>query len=136
MSEFHLKVTSCTRAFYDGPCASLILPTDEGEYGVLAHHESMVVGVCAGELRFNDGKKQTIAVTGSGFARIADNNVTVVVDTVELPEEVDVNRALEAKKRAEERMMLKASRQEYYRGKIAMTRAMARLKVQGKKYDR
>lgn len=134
MAKFHLKIASCDRAFYDGECESLVLPTEVGEYGVLANHESMVIGVEVGELRYKVEEAWNMVVCGAGFARVANNMVIVVVDSVERPEEVDVNRALEAKRRAEERMMLKKSRQEYYRGKIAMTRAMARLKVKEKRF--
>lgn len=134
MSKFHLKIASSDRAFYDGECESLVLPTEAGEYGVLANHESMVIGVEVGELRYKVDGEWNLVVSGAGFARVANNMVIVLVDSVERPEEVDVNRALEAKRRAEERMMLKKSRQEYYRGKIAMTRAMARLKVKEKRF--
>ncbi len=134
MKQFYLKIASSDRAFYDGLCESLTLPTEDGEYAVWANHESMVVGITIGILRYTvDGVTEN-AVCGTGFARIADNTVTVLTDTIERPEEVDENRALAAKRRAEERLLLQKSKQEYYRGKLAMTRAMIRLKVKEKKY--
>ena len=134
MKKYQLKITSSNRAFFDGECESLILPTEAGEYGILADHESMVIGIEIGEMRYFTDEKWITVVTGSGFARINNNQVVILTDSVELPEEVDFNRAEEARQRAEERMMLKKSRQEYYRGKLAMTRAMARLKVKEKKF--
>lgn len=133
MKQFHLKIASSNRAFYEGDCESLVLFTEEGEYGVLANHESMVVGIEVGILKYKIAGEWESVICGMGFARIADNVITILVDTVERPEEVDENRALAAKRRAEERMVLKQSKQEYYRGKLAMTRAMARLKVKEKK---
>jgi F-type H+-transporting ATPase subunit epsilon len=94
----------------------------------------MVIGICIGEMQLKiDGKWQSL-VLGQGYAQSGDNRVVLIVDSVERPEDVDENRALAAKHRAEERMLVKNSRKEYYRGKLAMTRAMARLKVKEKKY--
>lgn len=134
MNTFHLKVTSSRGCFYEGSCESLVLPTEAGEYGIWAGHESMVIGICIGVMRFKvDGEWRTV-VLGQGYARSGGNQVVLVVDSAERPEEVDENRAMEAKQRAEERLTIQNSRKEYYRGKLAMTRAMARLKVKEKKY--
>lgn len=134
MNVFQLKITSSSGSFYEGFCEMLILPTDDGEYGILANHESMVIGVCIGILRCRIDNEWKEVVIGQGFARTMENHVVLVVDSAERPDEVDKNRAIEAQKRAEERLALRKSQQEYYRGKLAMTRAMARLKVVEKKY--
>jgi F-type H+-transporting ATPase subunit epsilon len=134
MNKFQLKITSSNGCFYDGPCESIILPTAEGAYGIQANHESMVIGVRIGEVQLKIDDKWQSLVIGQGYAQSEDNRVVLIVDTVERPEDVDENRALAAKQRAEERMLVKNSRKEYYRGKLAMTRAMARLKVKEKKY--
>jgi F-type H+-transporting ATPase subunit epsilon len=112
----------------------MVVPTDDGVYGIQANHEPMVIGICIGimQLRLSDGLQSL--VIGQGFARCDKHGVVLIVDSVERPEDVDENRALAAKQRAEERMLIKNSRKEYYRGKLAMTRAMARLKVKEKKY--
>jgi F-type H+-transporting ATPase subunit epsilon len=94
----------------------------------------MVIGICIGEMQLKIDDEWKTLVLGQGYAQSGNNQVTIIVDSVERPEDVDVNRALAAKQRAEERMLIKNSRKEYYRGKLAMTRAMARLKVKEKKY--
>jgi F-type H+-transporting ATPase subunit epsilon len=94
----------------------------------------MVIGICIGEMQLKISDEWKSLVLGQGYAQSGNNQVTIIVDSVERPEDVDVNRALAAKQRAEERMLIKNSRKEYYRGKLAMTRAMARLKVKEKKY--
>jgi F-type H+-transporting ATPase subunit epsilon len=134
MNKFHLKITSSQGCFYEGPCESIVLPTAEGAYGIQANHEPMVIGIRIGVMQLtSDGTRQSLAI-GQGYARCGDNKVTLNVDTVERPEDVDINRALAAKQRAEERLLVKKSRKEYYKSKVAMTRAMARLKVKEKKY--
>ena len=81
-----------------------------------------------------DGQWQDIAV-GRGFARAADNEVILIVDTAERPEDIDENRARAAAERARERLQVQQSRREYYSGQFAMTRAMTRLKVKERKYS-
>lgn len=68
------------------------------EKGIQAHHENMVFAVNVGELRIqtDDGAWIT-GVVGSGFAQVINNRVSVLVDTAEHPDEIDVRRAKEAK---------------------------------------
>ncbi|MEG1999945.1 MAG: ATP synthase F1 subunit epsilon [Evtepia sp.] len=134
--NFHLKIAASDRAFYDGDCESLILSTAKGEYGVLANHEAMVVAIEAGEIRYKTEKGWASAVTGIGFASIHDNAVIVVIDTVELPEEIDYNRAMLVKQQAQESMQQKKSQIEYYQGQLALARAMARINMKNKDKDK
>ncbi|WP_315307663.1 ATP synthase F1 subunit epsilon [Pseudoramibacter alactolyticus] len=130
MTRFELKVVASDHVFYDGPCVSLTIPCTDGEKQILAHHEATLMAMTNGVLRMVDECGNTqVAVTGMGFAEVADNKVTVIVDTVEKPEEIDANRARRAKVRAEERLRQKQSIHEYYKNQAALSRAMARLKL-------
>lgn len=130
MTLFDLKIVASNRLFYQGKCQSITLPCTDGDKQVLAHHSAMLIAMTNGTLRFTDESgKETIAASGTGFAEVVDNQVTVVVDTVERPDEIDANRARAAAERAEERLRQKKSLQEYYKGQAALSRAMARLKV-------
>ena len=102
MSTFSLKIISTDKVFYEGKCEYLVIPTIDGEKGILAHHENMVIAVEIGELRFRkpDGEWVT-AVVSKGFAEIVNNRASVLVNTAERPEDIDVKRAEEAKERAE-----------------------------------
>ena len=130
--EFNLKITTCDRSFYDGPCESIVLPAIDGEHGVLADHEPMVTAIVSGECRFTANGKQNIIAVGQGFAEIKPEQVEVIVDTAEYPEEIDARRAEEAKIRAEEAMRQKQSILEYNHSQAAWSRAMTRLKVKGR----
>ena len=79
-------------------------------------------------MEIEEGSWVDIAV-GAGFAEVVNNRVTILVDTAERPEEIDVRRAEEAKERAEERLRQKQSIREYHLSKAALARAMARLKA-------
>ena len=130
--EFNLKITTCDRSFYDGPCESIVLPAIDGEHGVLADQEPMVTAIVSGECRFTANGKQNIIAVGQGFAEIKPEQVEVIVDTAEYPEEIDARRAEEAKIRAEEAMRQKQSILEYNHSQAALSRAMTRLKVKGR----
>ena len=134
MNTFSLKVIATDKVFYDGKCTALIIPALDGEREILAHHENMVIATKEGEVRCrtdenSDWKK---AVVGVGFVHIANNRVTMLVDTAERPEDIDAVRAKQAYERAVEQLRQKQSIQEYHRSRAALARAMARLKEAGK----
>ena len=105
----------------------------DGERGILPHHENVVVAVNVGKLRFRkEDQTWTEVIVGLGFAQIANNRVTVLVDTAEMPDEIDARRAREAVERAEEQLRQKLSDQEYLHTKASLARAMVRLKETSK----
>ena len=100
-SSFYLKVISANRVFFAGKCRSLIVPEFDGQKEILAHHEDMVIAIDEGQMKFQpEGSDEWIhAVVGMGFVEIVNNRVTLLVETAEKPEEIDVRRAEEAKLR-------------------------------------
>ena len=130
MSKFYVKIISSNRIFYEGFCHCLIIPAVDGEQAIMAHHEETIIAVQNGEMRMQkeEGGEWSYAVLGKGFCMAANNRVTVLADTVERPEEVDLNRAKEALERAQERLRQKQSIQEYHTTQAALARALTRLK--------
>ena len=130
-NTFSLKIISANRVFFTGRCQSVIVPGYDGQKEVLAHHENMVNAVNEGEMRFlPEGEEEwQYAVVGIGFIEIVNNRVTLLVESVERPEEIDIARAQEAKERALEKIRQKQSIQEYYHTQASLSRAMARLRV-------
>ena len=130
MSSFDLKVIASDKVFYSGKCECIIVPALDGELAVMAHHQKMVVATKVGEIRFRepDSEEWRRAVVGIGFVHIADNRVTMLVDTAERPEDIDAVRAREALERAQEQLRQKQSIQEYHVSQASLTRAMYRLK--------
>ena len=122
MNTFFLKVISSDKVFYEGKCQNLILPIEDGQFSVLAHHENMVVAVENGELHLKTPEGEWItAAVSQGFAEIINNRVSVLVNSAERPEE--------ARQRAQERLRHKQSIQEYYLSQASLARAMTRLKT-------
>ena len=108
-NTFSLKIISANRVFFTGRCQSVIVPGYDGQKEVLAHHENMVIAVNEGEMRFlPEGEEEwQYAVVGIGFIEIVNNRVTLLVESVERPEEIDIARAQEAKERALEKIRQK-----------------------------
>ena len=137
MDTFGLKIIASDKVFYEGRCRNLIIPAPDGEVGLRPHHENMVIAIEVGIARMEveAGKWNEIAV-GTGFAEIVNNRVTLLVDTAEKPEDIDVRRAQEQKERAEEQMRQKRSIQQYYHTQASLARAMNRLRLaQDKKWN-
>ena len=137
MNTFSLKVIACDKVFYDGRCAQVVLPLHDGLKAIQAHHENMVIAVTIGmgRMEIEEGNWMEVAF-GRGFAEVVNNRVTLLVDTAEKPEEIDIRHAQEQKERAEERIRQKQSIQEYYHSQASLARAMNRLRVsQGKRWN-
>lgn len=138
MDTFGLKIIASDKVFYEGRCRKLIIPAPDGEKGILANHENMVIAIVVGTAKVQlagEEEWKDLAV-GSGFAEIVNNRVTLLVDTAERPEDIDVRHAKEQQERAEEQMRQKQSIQEYYHTQASLARAMNRLRVaQDKKWS-
>ncbi len=133
MESFQVHVLAADRTFYEGPCVSLTIPTSDGEQGILAHHSDMIAAVLPGTLRYQapDGPIQLAAVS-SGMVKIEKNEVLVLVDSVERPEEIDAARARREADEAQEAMLQRKSRQEYQLAQASLARAMNRLRVKAR----
>ena len=132
MNTFRLHIWASEKPFYDGDCLSLIIPSVDGKYGIMAKHSNTITAIVPGELTFTtaDGKTQ-IAAVSEGLVKIENNDVLVLVETIERPEEIDANRAKVAAEAAKEAIMQRLSRREYYTTRLTLARAMSRLQVKG-----
>lgn len=134
MNTFSLKIIASDKVFYSGKCGIVIVPALDGEQAIMAHHQDMVIATQVGEVRFkeDEGADWQKAVVGIGFVHIANNRVTMLVDTAERPEDIDEVRARQALERAQEQLRQKQSIQEYHVSQASLARAMLRLKEAGK----
>ena len=131
MDTFGLKIIASDKVFYEGRCRKIIIPAPDGEKGILPNHENMVIAIVVGTAKVQlagEDEWRDLAV-GTGFAEIVNNRVTLLVDTAERPEDIDVRRAQEQQERAQEQMRQKQSIQEYYHTQTSLARAMTRLRV-------
>ena len=133
MNVFMLHILAAERNFYEGECESLIVPITDGQYGIQANHKNMVAAIVPGILEFSkpEGERVTAAVS-PGILIVADNDVRLLVDTIETPDEIDENRARAAADAAKEAILQKKSIQEYKTAQMRIAREMNRLKLKGK----
>ncbi|MFB6357198.1 MAG: F0F1 ATP synthase subunit epsilon [bacterium] len=102
--SFHCKVITPEREVFNGTVQGVVLPGAEGQFGVLTGHTPYLSTLDIGEIKVEQ-KDETMYVACSGeFVEISDNVTTVLAETAELEEEIDVERAKEARERALERL--------------------------------
>ena len=127
-----VHILAADRTFYEGPCESLTIPTSDGEQGILAHHSSMIAAVQPGTLRCQLPEEEPqIAAISPGMVKVEANEVLVLVDSAERPEEIDAARARREADEAREALLQRKSRQEYQLAQATLARALNRLKVKG-----
>jgi ATP synthase, F1 epsilon subunit (delta in mitochondria) len=112
----------------------VVLPGGAGELGILPNHAPLIAGLSIGVARITiDGSVKRLALAG-GFVEVIDNSATVLADTAELSENIDLPRALGAKERAAKRLASPSSEIDVIRAELALRRAMARINAsQGSK---
>ena len=130
MKIFMLSVLAADSCIYVGECSSVILPAADGQYGVLADHCNTISAVVPGLLEYTlpNGEVQSVAVS-NGMVKIENNEVMILVDSAERPEEIDIRRAERAAAEAREQMLQKKSIMEYRTAEAYLARALNRIKV-------
>ena len=130
--KFNLQIISPTRVFFDGDIDMVEMKTTEGEIGVLAGHIPLTAILEPGLLRIknNDGDKE--AALHDGFVMITKDKVTILAESCEWPDEIDVNRANEAKIRAERRIKSGEPAVDMLRAELALKKALTRIDIAGK----
>ena len=130
--EFHLRVLAADRPFYEGACVSLTVPAVDGSMGILAGHSNTIAALVPGAMSVTlpSGERRTAAVSG-GLIKVENNEVLVLADSAERPDEIDANRAKRAEARAREALLQRRSVQEYRGAQAHLARALNRLKLSG-----
>ena len=129
MATMRLEIATAERLVYSDEVSVLVAPGVVGELAVLPHHAPLLTTLRTGEVRVvKEGEESSIAVSG-GFMEVMSNKVTILADTAEYSEEIDVERAEEALKRAQERVASAAGDEGLERELASMRRSQARIKV-------
>jgi F-type H+-transporting ATPase subunit epsilon len=97
----HLEIVTPEKRAYDDMVDAVVLPGSEGELGVLPHHAPLISMLGAGELRIRkSGTEESFAIVG-GFVQVLPDKVVVMAETADLAAEIDLEKALEARREAE-----------------------------------
>ena len=106
----------------------------EGEFGIMPGHTQFLTVLKVGEIRYRKGNETVYLASSGGFAEVVEDKVTLLLDTAERAQDIDVARAKKAMERAEELLKsLTYDQAEYKLMEMALLRAIARIVVAGKK---
>lgn len=127
---FGIEIITPDRVFHKGEATMIEFNTAVGEIGVYKNHIPLTTVLAPGIVTIHkDGEDSVIAAVHSGFAEILPDKVTFLAEVAEWPEEIDVERALAAKARAEERLANKTEALDVQRAELALRRALVRIDV-------
>ena len=130
---FHLSIVTPEKSFYDGNIKSLVVPGTEGYLGVLSQHAPLITALIPGKIEFRDENDEVniMAVSG-GFLEVSNNIATILADTVEGADDIDIERARAAYEREKKRLVSAGSKEtdiDLPSVRAAIVRAANRIKV-------
>jgi len=132
-----LAIVTPEKNIYEGEVDELNINTAAGEISILPHHVNLFTKIEPGELILKiSGKEQFMAITG-GFLEINNNKVTILADYAVHADEIEVQKAMEARKRAEEILKKKESQlseRDFAQAQAAFTQALLELKVANRRH--
>ncbi len=126
---FQLEIVTPDRLLVSEAVSEAQIPGSNGYLGILPGHAPLITELAVGEISYKSGAKSERIAVAWGFAEVLPDKVTVIADTAERAAEIDVARARESKKRAEERLQATATETDFQRAALALQRAENRLKT-------
>ena len=132
MADLYLDIVSPSKSVFQGIIKSVTVPGTKGRFQILINHAPIVSTFEIGMIRVDLNNKSDYYATGGGTVEVLDNQITLLADSIELTEDIDVDRAMNAKKRAEERLASKSADINVLRAQAALQRALNRLSIKDK----
>jgi F-type H+-transporting ATPase subunit epsilon len=126
MAQIHLEVVTPAGPLVSEAVDSVTAPGLYGEFGVLAHHAPFLTAIKIGTLSYKRNKEIKYLMVSNGFAEVSKNKVTFLVENAEFGHEIDVERALKAKERAQA-LLAQGKDPNRLRAEAALHRAIARI---------
>ena len=133
MNELDLEIISPEKKVYTGKVKSVTIPGTKGNFQVLYNHAPLISTFEIGIIKLVLSDDSTrIFTTSGGSTEVLDNKVLILSDTVEPIESIDIERARRAKERAEARLTKKEGIVDVDRARVALARALNRIKMSEK----
>lgn len=129
MSKFSLEILTPEKTFYKGEVDCLVVETSEGQLGILAHHEPVVIGLKPANIRIKADDNWQQAANGYGFVKVRPDRTIILCETMEWPDEIIINRVQRIIDEGRRKMGAGNSRVEYKINKAALERAFARMRL-------
>lgn len=128
-TAIQLRIVSADRSLVNERVDEVEIPGSDGYFGVLPGHTPLLALLGAGELWYRQGQEKHYLLLAFGFAEVQPDQVTILAQTAEKAEEIDVARAEAAKRRAEERLARPTVDMDAERARIALMKSLIRLQV-------
>jgi F-type H+-transporting ATPase subunit epsilon len=125
--NIHLEIVTPERQIFSGSVDSVTLPSSKGYLGILPGHAPLLAELSIGDISYTIGNRTEYMSCSWGFAEVLPDRVIVLAQTAEAASEIDVNRAEQAKARAERFLFSKDPSVDYSRAQLALMRAISRL---------
>ena len=132
MAQIHLEVVTPAGPVDSDEVDIVTAPGVVGEFGVLANHAPFLSTIKTGTLSFKKDKQTKYLMVSGGFSEVSNNKITFLVESAEYGHDIDVDRAMQAKERAEKRLAQAQAQSETFnrvRAEAALQRAIARMRA-------
>jgi len=126
---FNLEVVTPDKYFYSGEVEMVVVRTLDGDKAFMANHMWTVAPIATGKLKIRTEDGMRTAACSGGFIHIKEDKTTIVTDSAEWPEDIDIKRAEEAKKRAEAKLAAIDANTDIERAKVAVYKALNRIHI-------
>ena len=130
--KFTVQIITPDRVFYEGEATMIEFNTEAGEIGVYPRHIPLTTVITPGVVTIHEESGEKKAAIHAGFAEILPDKVSLMAEIAEWGDEIDLERAEQAKKRAEERIAEKAQETDMDRAELALKKAVVRIKLASK----
>ncbi len=128
-NTFQLDIVTPEGLVFSEPVEHLRAPGIRGSFGVLVGHTPFMTSLAVGEVDITQSGKVRALATSGGFIEVNPDKTVILAQTAEFAEDIDLERAEAAKKRAEERLAAKHADTDYDRARAALMRAVNRIRL-------
>lgn len=130
MNKNKLKIITPESLVFEGEAQLVIARAIDGDIGIMYHHEPSIIPLGIGELKIKNGEETKHFSHSSGFLKVSNDEVTIIVDSCESPESIDIQRATDALERAKATLEDGSkSDLDIQKAQIKLKRALNRLEV-------
>jgi len=129
MSPLRLEIVTAEQSVFSDDVDVVVAPGIEGELGILPHHAPLLTILQPGELRIKKQGEEISMVLSGGFLEVMRNKVLILADTAERADDIDLERAEAAKRRAEEMLRTGETETDRTRAEAALRGALTRIRI-------
>lgn len=129
MSKIHIKVIQPTNIRIDAEYDHIIVPGVDGDFGISFDHTPFITKVRTGVLQLFQNDKSDDFAIHDGFVTVENNIVTIICDTIEKKDEIDIARAKASKERAEKRLKSSEGNINFRRAEGSLKKSLVRLEL-------